>query len=79
MCSIVVILPRFDGVAKCGIYYSMKGEQDDQATKKLDARVQTGSGAAGQEQWQTDESGSLRVRDQRQRPVSLVQAIGGAR
>jgi hypothetical protein len=24
-----VILPRFDGVGKCGIYYSIKGEQDD--------------------------------------------------
>ena len=35
----VLILPRFDGVGKRGIYYSSKGEQDDQATEDLYARV----------------------------------------
>ena len=34
-----LILPRFDGVGKRGIYYSSKGEQDDQATEDLYARV----------------------------------------
>jgi len=28
MLSFNLILPRFDGVGKCGIYYSSKGEQD---------------------------------------------------
>ena len=67
-------LPRFDGVAKRGIYYSIKGEQDGQATEKLDAGVQTGSGAARQEQRQTDESSCARPGSERQRAVSVVQA-----
>src|SRR6266705_3341737 len=51
-----LILPRFDGVAKRGIDYAIKGEQDGQATENLYAGVQTGSGAARQEERQTDES-----------------------
>ena len=36
------ILPRFGGVGKCGIYYSIRGEQDGQATENLHTGVQTG-------------------------------------
>src|SRR6516164_11682351 len=70
-----MILPRFDGVGKGGIYNSIKGEQDGKATENLHPRVQSGGGAARQGQRQTDEPGSARARDQRQCPVEVVQAI----
>src|SRR5260370_37999774 len=70
-----VILPRFDGGGKPGILYSIKGEQDGQATENLYAGVQTGSGAARKEERQTDESHCARPGSERQRSVSLVQAI----
>lgn len=41
---LIMILPRFDGVAKGGIYYSIKGEQDGEATENLHAGVQSGGG-----------------------------------
>src|SRR6516164_7879855 len=69
----LLILPRFDGVGKGGIYNSIKGEQDGKATENLHPRVQSGGGAARQGQRQTDEPGSARARDQRQCPVEVVQ------
>jgi hypothetical protein len=58
-----VILPRFGGVEKHGIY-STEGGEYAKATEDLRQGVQTRGSPAREEQWQTDEPDCAGAGDQ---------------
>jgi hypothetical protein len=61
------ISPRFGRVSKRGMYTSTRSGQAGQTTRNLNTGVQSGSGAASQEQGETAEPGSASAGIQRQR------------